>query len=128
MLSKDSEHFISVDEIIRGCFTMPKLGSGLKHNFKGLVQGCVFNILQIYLYLLNANVLGNHGLGSICGLLHFHMSTLQQRSLLFSFLGGDLQFSQSNSRGSSTFMSTTICPLFTLGGGHSLNQFMLLVF
>lgn len=58
MFSKDSEHFISVDEIMHRCFIMPKLGCGLKHRFKGLVQGCGFNILQIYLYLLNANVLG----------------------------------------------------------------------
>lgn len=87
MFSKDSGHFISVGEIIHRCFTVPKLGCGLKHHFKGLVQGCVFNILQVYLYLLNVNVLRNHGLGSICGLLHFHMSTLQLRSLLFSLFG-----------------------------------------
>lgn len=84
--SKYAEHFVSVDEIIHRCFTMPKFGCSLKHHVKGLVHGCIFNILQVYLCLLNANVLSQEAwTRSVCGsatISHLHMSMLQLRSYL----------------------------------------------
>lgn len=63
--SKYSERFLSVDEIIHICFTMPKFGYGLKHHVKDLVYRCVFNILQVY--ILNANMLRQEAwTGSVC--------------------------------------------------------------
>jgi len=76
---------------------MPKFGCGLKHHVKCLVHGCIFNILQVCLYLLNANVLRQEAwTGSVRGSVTIsclHMSVLQLRSLLFSLFGGDPQLS-----------------------------------